>query len=56
MNLKDEALEAALTALKYNPSAYGYQEIVNIAIQAIEKALKTKEPHKPERGDWFYEN
>ena len=37
---KDEALEAALTALKYDPNAYGYKEIAGIAIKAIEQALK----------------
>jgi hypothetical protein len=37
---KDEALEAALTALKYDPNSYGYKEIADIAIKAIEKALE----------------
>jgi hypothetical protein len=40
--IKDEALEAALTALKYDPSSYGYKEIADIAIKAIEEALKEK--------------
>jgi len=37
---KDEALEAALTALNYDPNAYGHKEIVGIAIKAINGALK----------------
>lgn len=54
---KDIAIEAALTALRYDPNAYGYREIADIAIKACEEALKEPEEIKvPERGFWFYEN
>ena len=38
---KDEALEAAFFALKYDSNAYGYKEIATIAIKAIEETLAT---------------
>jgi hypothetical protein len=40
MTTKDEALEAALMALTYDPNAYGYKEIANIAVKAIEDVMK----------------
>jgi len=41
---KDEALEAALTALRYDPNSYGYKEIADIAINACEEALEQPQP------------
>jgi hypothetical protein len=40
MTTKDEALEAVLFALKYDPNAYAYKEITGIAIKAIEDVMK----------------
>jgi hypothetical protein len=55
LNKHYEALEAALTALTYDPNAYGYKEIANIAIKAIEAALR-QPAQQPNNGFWYYEN